>query len=59
MDKYENTEIYQYGIEIAKLIRTICHLQDGNKQDVMDEVKTDKQVFMFYQAPYHSNEYYL
>ena len=36
------------------MIRTICHLQDDNKQDVMAAVETDKQVYMFYRGPYQS-----
>ena len=59
MDKYDTTEIYQDRIELAKLIRTICHLQDDDKQYVMAAVETNKQVYMFYQAPYQSNADYL
>ena len=47
MDKYNIIEMYQEEIEIAKLIWTICHLQDDDKQDVMDVVEIDKQVYLF------------
>ena len=44
MDKYNIFETYQYVIELAKLILTIYHLQDGDKQDVTAAVEYDKQV---------------
>ena len=31
IDKYDAIETYQDGIELDKLIRTICHLQDDEK----------------------------
>ena len=59
MDKYDVIETDQESIELENLIWTICHLQDDNKQYVMDTVKNNKQVYMFYQAPYQSNADYL
>ena len=59
MDKYDAIETDQYGIYLDNLIRTICHLQDDDKQDVMAAVEIDKQLYMFYQAPYQSNVDYL
>ena len=56
MDIYGIIEIYQDMIELAKLIRTICHLQYDDKQDAMTTVETNKQVYLFYQANYDSNE---
>ena len=59
MDKYDAIETDQYGIYLDNLIRTICHLQDDDKQDVMATAKTEKQVYLFYQAAYQSNVDYL
>ena len=53
MDKYDAIETYWYGIELSNLIWTIYHIQDDDKQDVMAAVEIDKQLYMFYQAPYH------
>ena len=55
MDKYDAIETYWYGIKLAKLIWTIYHIQDDDKQDVMSAVEINNQVDMFYQAPYQSN----
>ena len=55
MDKYEEVEKYRDGIELAEMIRNICYLQDDDKQDIMDVLETDKQVYMFYQENYQSN----
>ena len=52
MDKYNAIEMDQDGIELAKLIRTICQLKDEYKQYAMDAVETDKQLYLFYHAPY-------
>ena len=59
MDKYDVIKNYQDGIYPAKLIRSICHTQDNKKQDAMNAVETKKQVYLFYQAPYHSNTVYM
>ena len=37
----------------------MCYIQDDDNQDAMSKVETDKRVYFFYQAPYHSNTYYL
>ena len=42
MYTYNTIRIDQNGIEIAKLIRSVCHLQDNEKQDVMASVETNK-----------------
>ena len=42
MGKYDIIKIDKDGIEISKLIRTICHLQDDDKQDIMSAVETNK-----------------
>ena len=55
MDIYDLIEMDQDGIDPAKMICNICHLQDDNKQDVIDALETNKQVYMFYQEPYQSN----
>ena len=39
------------GIELAKLIRDICHLQYDKKQDSIASVETNNQVYQFYQSP--------
>ena len=59
MDTYGVIETDQDSIELSKLIWTICHLQDDYKQDIMAVVETNKQVYIFYQAPYQSNADYL
>ena len=55
MDTYDAIETDQDSIEPAKLIRDIYHLHDDDKQDGMDKVETNKQVYLFYKAPYQSN----
>ena len=40
--KYDAIETDQEGIESSYTIRTICHLQDDDKQDVVAIVKTEK-----------------
>ena len=55
MDTYDVVEMDQDRIEISKVICTIYHLQDDDKQDVMSAVEINNQVDMFYQAPYQSN----
>ena len=52
MDTYDVVEMDQDRIEISKVICTIYHLQDDDKQDVMESVETDKQLYLLYQAPY-------
>ena len=42
MDTYDVIETNQDAIDISKLIRNICHLQDDNRQDVMDAVEINK-----------------
>ena len=59
MDKYYAIETYQDGIELANLIRNICHTQGDNKQDVMAALETNNKVYMLYQSPYQSNVDYL
>ena len=59
MDTYGAIKTDQYGIEPAKMIRTICNLQYGEKQDVMAAVETNKKVYLFYQAPSQTNEDYM
>ena len=49
----------QYGIEIVKLIHSIWYIQDDNKKDVMTEVESVKQVYLFYKPPYHSSVDYM
>ena len=44
MESYDAIETNQYGIDISKLIQSICHLKYDNKQYVMDAVETNKQV---------------
>ena len=51
MDMHDAIEIDQDGIEISKLISSICHLQDDDKQYGMVMVESDKQVYLFYQPP--------
>ena len=51
MDTYNEIETDQDMIELANMIRDICHLQDDDKQDVMAAVKTNRKVCLFYQAP--------
>ena len=46
-------------IDMAKLTYSVWHLQDGNKQDVMAVVEAEKQVYIFYKAPYQYNTDYL
>ena len=53
MDKYDAIETDQDIIDISKLIWTTCHLQYDNIQDVVAAVEIDKQLYMFYQEPYH------
>ena len=50
MDTYNAIETDQDGIEIAKLILSICHPQYYDKKDVMVVVENDKEVYLFYQA---------
>ena len=40
--KYDAIETDQEGIESSYTIRTICHLQDDDKQDIMSAVETNK-----------------
>ena len=47
MDTYDTIEMDQYRIDIAKLIRTICHLQDYDKKYFMAEVETNKKYIYF------------
>ena len=53
-DTYDAIEIDHDGIELAKLIQTICHLQDHNKKDIMDTVETNNQMYLFYHPYYES-----
>ena len=55
MDTYNEIETDQDMIELANMIRDICHLQDDDKQDVMAVVEIDKQVYLFCKQPYKSN----
>ena len=59
MDTYNTIKINQDGIKIAKIIRSVCHLQENDKQDVMVAVETNKQVYLFYQAFHQSNMDYM
>ena len=59
MDKYNIFETYQYVIELAKLILTICQLQNDGKQDFMATVETYKQLYLLYRLSYQSNADYL
>ena len=58
MDRYEIIETYQGSIELTKIIRSVYYLQDNDKQYVMELVETYKQVYLFYQSLYQSNEDY-
>ena len=58
VETYDLIETNQDEIEIANLIRSICHLKCEDKQDVMDAVETDKHVYLFYQGPNQSNMNY-
>ena len=51
MDTYDKIKINQDGIELAKLILSICHLQHDDRQDVMVTMENYKQVYLFYQSP--------
>ena len=51
MDKCNIFEMYQDEIELAKLIRTICHPLDDDKQYFMAVVETDKQDYLFNPTP--------
>ena len=44
-----------YGIELEKIIPSVCHLQDEDKKYVMACFETGKQVYLLYQELYHSN----
>ena len=59
MDTYYITRTDQDEIELAKMIWNICPLQDDEKEEIMSVVETNMQVYLLYQAPYNSNEYYL
>ena len=59
MDKYDEIGTNQDQIDLSNMIRTICHLQEDNKQDAIAAAEKDKQVYLFYQAPYQSNQDYL
>ena len=52
MNTYDVIETDQHGIDLAKLIWNICHLQDDDKQDIMAAVEIDNQVYLLYQALY-------
>ena len=52
MDTYDAIKIDQDGIELANPFQTIYHPQDDDIQGIMAVVETNKQVYMFYQAPY-------
>ena len=43
MDTYDAIETNQYGMEIAKIIHSIFHLQDEGNKDLVDMMETDKQ----------------
>ena len=49
MDTCNIIDTDQEIIELENIIQTVCHLQDNNKQDVMETVETEKQVYLFYQ----------
>ena len=59
MNTYDKIETDQDGIDLANLIRTIWHLQDDVKKDIISAVETNKQLYLFDQNPYQSNENYL
>ena len=59
MQNYEATETNKYGFFLAKFIRSVWHLQDNDKKDAVTVVETEKQAYLLYQAPYHSNIDYL
>ena len=42
MYTYDAIETDKDSIDLSKMIRTICYLQDDNKQDAMTPVETDK-----------------
>ena len=59
MYTYDAIETDKDSIDLSKMIRTICYLQDDNKQDAMFAVEIDNQLYLFYKAPYQSNADYL
>ena len=44
MDTYEDIKKSKYRIKLLKLNLSVCHIQDDDKHETMDEVDTDKQV---------------
>ena len=56
MHTYDVVETDQDGIEITKMIWTICHTQDYYKQEVRDAVETNKKLYLFYQVPFQTNK---
>ena len=46
------------SIELVNLFQRVYLLKCDNNQDIMVAVETNKQVYMFYQAPYHYNTDY-
>ena len=59
MDTYVAIETCQDIIKLENIIRSVCYLQDNNKQDIMAAVKTNKQVYLFCHYPYQYNGDYL
>ena len=51
MDTFNIIKTNKDGVDISKLIWTICHQQDGDKQDFMVGVETYKQVYLFLSVP--------
>ena len=41
METYDEIETKQDGIDLAKLIHSMCHLQDDDKQDDMVVAETN------------------
>ena len=59
MDNYGVIKTDQDGIKLSKIIHSVCHLQDDNKQDIMAAAKTNKRVYLFCHYPYQYNTEYM
>ena len=59
MGTYDAIKTDQDGIDLAKLIQTIFHLQDDDKKDIMAAVENNTQLYMFHPSLYLSNANYL
>ena len=46
---YMAVETVQDGIELLKLMRSMCHEHDNTKQETILVVNSDKRAYIFYQ----------